>query len=138
MTTKSSYEKQPLAMILRETAEAAHERWGELPRSWTHYIVARRGFSSDAALARALGVSPSRVARWKQGETPEPENEAGIRDLAIVISLLAGYLEEEAIPDWLHGVNAHLAHSRPLDIVRAGRLWEVVRAIDAEKSGAFA
>jgi transcriptional regulator with XRE-family HTH domain len=102
------------------------------------YLSARRGFPTDAALAEAFPVSPSRVARWKRGETPDAENARFLRDLGIVASLLEGYVEEEVIPDWLHGVNAHLGDRRPVDVLRAGRLSEVIRAIEAEKSGAFA
>ncbi len=102
------------------------------------YLSARRGFPSDAALAEAFPVSPSRVARWKQGELPDRENARFLRDLGIVVSLLDEYLEAEVIPDWLHGVNAHLGDRRPLEAIREGRLSEVVRAIEAEKGGAFA
>ncbi len=102
------------------------------------YQSARRGFPSDAALAEAFPVSPSRVARWKQGEVPDRENARFLRDLGIVVSLLDEYLEDEVIPDWLHGINAHLGDRRPLEVIREGRLSEVVRAIEAEKSGAFA
>lgn len=102
------------------------------------YLYARRAFESDAELADAFPVSPSRVARWKQGDAPDAENARLLRDLGIVVALLDGWLEEEAVADWLHGVNAHLGHRRPLDVVRDGRLSEVVRAIEAERSGAFA
>lgn len=102
------------------------------------YLSARRGFPSDAALAEAFPVSPSRVARWKQGEMPDRENARFLRDLGIVVSLLDDYLEAEVISDWLHGVNAHLGDRQPLEVIREGRLSEVVRAIEAEKSGAFA
>lgn len=102
------------------------------------YLAARRGFPTDAALAEAFPVSPSRVARWKRGEKPDAENARFLRDLGIVVSVLDGYLEEEVVADWLHGVNAHLGDRRPVDVLRAGRLSEVIRAIEAEKSGAFA
>jgi hypothetical protein len=78
------------------------------------------------------------VARWKQGEIPDRENARFLRDVGIVVSLLDEYLDDDVIPDWLHGVNAHLGDRRPLEAIREGRLSEVVRAIEAEKSGAFA
>ncbi|MBI4538885.1 MAG: DUF2384 domain-containing protein [Gemmatimonadetes bacterium] len=134
---REQYERS-VARVLQETAEIARHVSGALPWAWTHYLSARRAFRSDAELAGALGVSRSRVTRWKQGETPDPENAARLRDLDIVVSLLSGFLEAEAIPDWLRGSNPHLGDSRPLELLYAGRLSEVVRAIEAEKSGAFA
>lgn len=129
---------RPVAKMLRETAEVAYNVSGSYPSAWTHYMSARRAFGSDAALALALGVNRSRVARWKQGERPDPANGEKLRDFHIVVSLLTGYLEDKAIPDWLHGFNPHLSDRRPVDVLRSGRLSEVVRAIEAEKSGAFA
>jgi hypothetical protein len=105
---------------------------------YASYLNARRGFSTDAALADVFPVSPSRVTRWKQGHPPEAENARLLRDLGIVVSLLDGFVDEDAIHDWLHGTNAHLGNRRPVDVVRDGRLSEVVRALEAEKSGAFA
>jgi len=54
------------------------------------------------------------------------------------VSLLEGFLEEGSIAKWLRGMNAHLGDRRPIDVIRQGRLSEVVAAIEAERAGAFA
>jgi hypothetical protein len=102
------------------------------------YMVARRAFDSDAEMATSLGVHRSQIARWKQGAAPDPENAERLLGLDVVVSLLEGFLEPTSIPKWLRGINAHLGHRRPLDVLREGQLSEVIRAIEAEKSGAFA
>ncbi|MFQ5704710.1 MAG: antitoxin Xre/MbcA/ParS toxin-binding domain-containing protein [Gemmatimonadales bacterium] len=102
------------------------------------YRSARRAFPSDAALAEALRVDRSRVARWKRGESPSSYHAEQLLRLDAVVSLLAGFLEPSVVADWLHGTNAHLDHRRPLDVLREGRLSEVIAAIEAERSGAFA
>lgn len=130
--------EKSLARILRETAELATHLTGSLPAAWSQYILARTAFESDSALADTLGVNRSRVARWKQGEAADPENEERLRHLGVVVSLLAGYLDRRAIPDWLTGVNPHLGHRRPIDVLMSGRLSEVVAAVEAEISGAYA
>jgi hypothetical protein len=101
-------------------------------------VSAEQALGSAAALAEWLGVDRSRVTRWKAGELPDPAREEQLVGLDAVVSLLRGYLEEEAIPDWLLGVNAQLGDRRPVDVLRDGRLSEVVAAIEAEKSGAYA
>jgi len=58
--------------------------------------------------------------------------------LDTVVSLLEGFLEVGSIAKWLRGMNAHLGDRRPIDVIRQGRLSEVVAAIEAEKAGAFA
>lgn len=130
--------RRAVARVVRETGEIAQEAPGGPPIGWARYASARRAFSSDAELARVLGVHRSQVARWKQGAPAEPENEERLRDLDVVVSLLTGFLDDEAIPDWLQGFNAHLAHRRPIDVLRSGRLSEVVAAIEAERRGAYA
>ena len=102
------------------------------------YIQAKLAFPDDADLARSLGVHRSAVVRWKRGEAPAPENYEQLVGLDTVVSLLQGFLEATAIPKWLRGINAHLGDRRPIDVIRQGRLSEVVAAIEAEKAGAFA
>ena len=101
-------------------------------------VSARRGFASDAELAEALGVSRGNVARWKKGERPAPENIQMLLALDLVVTMLSDYLEPSTVPKWLFGINAHLGHARPVDVLRLGRLADVIRAIEADKQGAFA
>ena len=96
-----------------------------------------RVFGSDAGAAAALDVSRAQPRRWREGQIPDPENRDRIVGLDAVLALLAGYLEESTIPKWLDGVNAHLGNRRPINVLREGRLSEVIAAIEAEKSGAF-
>jgi len=102
------------------------------------YQVAQLAFPDDADLARSLRVHRSAVDRWKRGEAPARANWEQLVGLDTVVSLLEGFLELASIPKWLRGVNAHLGDRRPIDVIRQGRLSEVVAAIEAEKAGAFA
>ena len=101
-------------------------------------LSAERALGSATAVADWLGVDRSRVTRWKGGELPDVLLEERLVALDAVASLLRGYLEEAVIADWLLGVNAQLGDRRPLDVLRDGRLSEVVAAVEAERSGAFA
>lgn len=93
---------------------------------------------SDAAVADVLQVSRAQPRRWREGQLPDPENRDRIIGLEAVIALLSGYLAESSIPKWLHGVNAHLDNRRPISVLREGRVSDVIAAIEAQKSGAFA
>ena len=97
-----------------------------------------RVLGSDAAVAQVLEVSRAQPKRWREGQIPDPENRDRIIGLDAVIALLSGYLAESSIPKWLDGVNAHLGNRRPVSVLREGRLSDVIAAIEAEKSGAFA
>ncbi len=95
-------------------------------------------FPSDADVARATGVSRSRVTRWKQGERAGDEGYARLAALTSVILILADVLEPETINAWLHGINANLGDQRPIDAIARGRIAAVILAAQSERTGSFA
>lgn len=102
------------------------------------FLVARSVFSSDAAMADAFGVDRSNMTRWKHGTGVSPEHRDRIEGIETVVALLVEVLSPSTIPKWLRGINAHLGNRRPLDVLLAGRLSEVIAAVENERSGAFA
>lgn len=99
---------------------------------------ARRAFHSDTELAQLAGVHRSNVTRWKHGERPARENYELLVGLDAVVTLLSQFLDPRSVPKWLRGFNAHLGGRRPVDVLRDGRLSEVIAAVEAEREGAFA
>lgn len=102
------------------------------------YILVRSAFPSDTAIADYAGVDRSRVTRFKQGKNLESTTDALLVDVSNVVTQLRGYLDDAVIPDWLRGTNAHLNDRTPLAVLKTGRLSEVMSAIEAEQSGAYA
>jgi hypothetical protein len=98
----------------------------------------RRLFASDAEMAGWFGVDRSRITRWRAGAPMDAENLELLRRLDAVVASLDGFYEPEVIPRWLRGINAFLGNRQPLFVLRHGLLSDVIRAIEAEKSGAFA
>jgi hypothetical protein len=99
---------------------------------------ARRAFDSSEELYSKLGV-PTAQGRISEKQVTFDQAQANqIKGLDITVSLLQDFLEESSIPKWLHGFNAHLGNRRPVDVLLQGRLSEVIRAIEAEKAGAYA
>lgn len=109
----------------------------EAVRGATYFLV-RSAFPSDAAIAEFAGVDRSRVTRFKQGKNLERATDELLYDVSVVVRKLRGYLDDVLVPEWLRGINANLGHRTPLDVIRTGRVSEVLAAIEAEKSGAFA
>jgi transcriptional regulator with XRE-family HTH domain len=98
----------------------------------------RRAFGSDAQVARALGVNPAQVARWRRGQEPDDVNAERLAGLDAVIEMLDGYLSATRIPKWLSGANANLGERSPLAALLAGDLPAVIGAVRVLKSGAHA
>jgi hypothetical protein len=98
----------------------------------------RDDFRSAARLADLLGVSRSQVTRWLRGAGIDELNAEKVELLELVWSSLLRLYDREAALAWLVGINPHLGDRRPIDLVRAGRLEELMRAIRTERAGSFA
>jgi transcriptional regulator with XRE-family HTH domain len=93
---------------------------------------------SQARVARLLGVSPSRVSRWMNGERPDPDNRRKLEGLEFVLARLLMLYERDTAIKWLNGLNPHLGNRRPIDLLAEGRVTDLVRAVDAEEAGSYA
>ncbi len=91
-----------------------------------------------AAVADLLGVSRSRVTRWLKGAGIDPLNAERVDLLELVWSNLVRIYDHDAAREWLLGLNPNLGDRRPIDLVRAGRAEELMRAIRAERADSFA
>jgi transcriptional regulator with XRE-family HTH domain len=98
----------------------------------------RDDFRSAAQLAMMLGVSRSQVTRWLRGSGIDPLNAEKVDLLELVWGNLLRLYEREAALAWLFGLNPLLGDRRPIDLIRAGRTEELMGAIRAERSDAFA
>jgi len=98
----------------------------------------RRDFKTGAAIADLLGVNRSQVTRWLRGAGIDPLNAERIDLLELVWANLLRSYEPAAARAWLFGLNPHLGDRRPIDLVRAGRTEELLRAIRAERAECFA
>ncbi len=95
-------------------------------------------FRSQRRLADALGVSPAQVSRWLRGQGIDERNTERIEVLEVVMAQLLRLFEPDAAEAFLYGVNAHLGNRRPIDMIRMGRMTDVLAAIRAARAGSFA
>lgn len=96
-----------------------------------------RDFGSQRRVAALLGVSPAQVSRWIRGGGVDSDNAEKVDALEHAMASLLRLYEPEAAEAWLVGLNPHLG-ARPIDLIRAGRTSELLRAISAERAGAYA
>ena len=91
-------------------------------------------------IAALLQVDKAQLGRWEKNRTkPKRENMAKIAGLNYILFRLSeNFRHQETMLKWLNGTNAHLNDSRPIDLIRSNRFNEVLSAIDAYETGAFA
>ena len=68
----------------------------------------------------------------------DPLNAEKIDLLELVWSNLLRLYDAETARAWLHGLNPQLDDRRPIDVIRTGRVEDLMRAIRAERADAFA
>jgi transcriptional regulator with XRE-family HTH domain len=97
-----------------------------------------KDLGSQAEVARTLGVSRSRISRWLKDEEPDLVNLRKLEGVEFIFARLLQTFEPSTARKWLTGVNAHLGDRRPVDLLRQGRVRDVLVAIEAEETGAYA
>jgi uncharacterized protein (DUF2384 family) len=95
-------------------------------------------FGADAEVARATGVNPSQLSRWRRGQKPSEPAWDRLVDLFAVVQKLEGFYGPGRILAWLEGSNAQLGDRSPLYLIRRGETGQVMDAIHALKAGAYA
>lgn len=96
-----------------------------------------RQFKSQSQLARLLEVDRSRISRWLKSEIPDADNRTKVEALEFVLSRLTTFLSPETAGKWLMGMNAYLGDRRPIDLLRQGRVAEVIAAIEQSETGSY-
>jgi transcriptional regulator with XRE-family HTH domain len=96
-----------------------------------------KDLGSQARVARALGVSPSRVSRWLKTEDPDPQNQLKVEGLEFILAYLLSFLQQDVAVDWLNVHNGFLNDFRPIDYLARGRVGDVIDAARAHRAGSF-
>jgi len=93
---------------------------------------------SQRRVAELLGVSPAQVTRWRKGGGIDIDNAERVDLLELVVASLSRIYEPEVIEKWLLGLNPLLGDRRPVDVIRAGGIQELLAAIADERAGGYA
>lgn len=101
--------------------------------------LAIESLGGGTALALLLGVNKSQPSQWRNGkETPSSDMQRRIIDLDHVVARAQMVWEPDIALDWLRSPNSHLDGATPLDVLELRGPAEVLDALDAVLSGAYA
>jgi hypothetical protein len=121
-------------MVVASSARVSPDR--PLTQAKLARVIALLG--SQSAVAQALGVHRSRITRWLAGEEPEADNRATLDGLEFVLSRLLDRMAAPTARKWLEGLNAHLGHRRPIDLIADHRVAEVMAAVEQSSVDSYA
>ena len=95
--------------------------------------------NNQAIIAGFFDVHRSSITRWLKGvDLPKPENQMRIAALRLVLMRLSSVFNPSTGQKWLQGINAHLGNNRPIDLIKHGRISEVLAAIEQTDAGSYA
>lgn len=128
-----------------QIAESEYSRATEMsiPSDWlvflAHYLRVRRAFSSDVQMAEMLGLDRTRLIAWKKGASvPRHEHLRYLADVATTVDALMNFLHPSVIADWLIAPKFEFEDRTPVEMLREGRLPDVLMSANATERGVSA
>ena len=84
-------------------------------------------------VANMLGTTPETVSRWKHGRaSPRPTKENLLVHLEYIVERLSEFYSDPGMARaWLYSGHRYFSGLRPADLIREGRIQEVLAAVQA-------
>lgn len=96
-------------------------------------LLRTRAAIRSVDVANMLGTTPETVSRWNHGRAyPRPNKESLLVDLEYIVERLSEfYSDPRTARAWLYSRHKYFDGLRPADLIRKGRIHEVLEAIQA-------
>jgi DNA-binding transcriptional regulator YiaG len=89
-----------------------------------------KGAIKDIEVANLLGTRPETVSRWNQGRAyPRTNTEKTLLELEYIIDQLADFYEPSEARQWIFAPQKLLNGTSPAELIRAGRIDDVMRLV---------
>jgi DNA-binding transcriptional regulator YiaG len=115
----TEYETELADKLLAEVAETGSD---------VKQLCDTYGLKRDE-LGRLTGFSLRALAEWASGKFPSQPAKRRLQEVRRLLDALAGIVQPERIPQWLHQPNPAFGRLTPLQIIELGeidRLWAMV------------
>lgn len=89
-----------------------------------------KGAMKSIEVANLLGTRPETVSRWNQGKAyPHANTEKTLLELEYIVDQLADFYEPKEARQWMFAPQKLLDGASPAELIRAGRIDEVMRLV---------
>jgi Protein of unknown function (DUF2384) len=90
-----------------------------------------KGAMKNVEVANLLGTRPETVSRWNQGRAyPHANTEKTLLELEYIVDQLADFYEPNEARQWIFAPQKLLAGVSPAELIRNGRIDEVMRLVN--------
>lgn len=90
----------------------------------------RKGAMKNIEVANLLGTRPETVSRWNQGRAyPHANTEKTLLELEYIVDQLADFYEPNEARQWIFAPQKLLGGESPAELIRTGRIDEVLRLV---------
>ncbi len=97
-----------------------------------------KGAIKDIEVANLLGTRPETVSRWNQGRAyPRANSEKTLLELEYIVDQLADFYEPKEARQWIFAPQKLLDGTSPAELIRSGRIDEVMRLVGQLREGAY-
>jgi hypothetical protein len=97
-----------------------------------------KGAIRNIEVANLLGTRPETVSRWNQGRAyPHASTEKVLLELEYIIDQLSDFYEPNEARQWIFSPQKHLAGASPAELIRDGRIDEVLRLVNQLRDAVY-
>ena len=90
-----------------------------------------KGAMKNIEVANLLGTRPETVSRWNQGRAyPHAGTEKTLLELEYIVDQLADFYEPNEARQWIFAPQKLLTGMSPAELIRNGRIDEVMRLVN--------
>jgi hypothetical protein len=98
--------------------------------------IERKGAMRSVDVANLLGTRPETVSRWNLGKAfPRSDAERTLLDLEYLVDLLSEIYQPEEARLWFYSRQKLLGGEAPAELIRAGKIQELISAVDQLRDG---
>jgi hypothetical protein len=89
-------------------------------------------------VANLLGTRPETVSRWNQGRAyPHASTEKTLLELEYIVDQLSDFYEPQEARLWIFSPQKLLAGASPAELIRSGRIDEVLRLVNQVRDAVY-
>jgi hypothetical protein len=89
-----------------------------------------KGAMRDAEVANLLRTGPETVSRWDEGRAyPEANTKETLVEVEYIVDLLADLYQPDEAREWIFSAQKLLSGASPAELIREGRVDEVLRLV---------